>query len=116
MTRELGGVHVAALTPRRPQSAMIDIGAALDLVDYYTSRGVDGITLLGTTGEFMHFDSDDRSRLASMALKRSRVPVMVNVSHSTFDGALRLAEDAIGAGAASSICNSSSKCRVRASC
>lgn len=100
MTSELGGVHVAALTPRRPQSALIDIGATLELVDYYTAQGVDGITLLGTTGEFMHFDTEDRARLASMAVKRSRVPVMVNVSHSTFDGALRLAEEATAAGAA----------------
>jgi len=100
MTRELGGVHVAALTPRRPDSATIDISAALDLIDYYTAEGVDGITLLGTTGEFIHFDTEDRSRLASMAVKRSRVPVMVNVSHATFDGSLRLAEEAVDAGAA----------------
>ncbi len=99
MTSELGGIHVAALTPRRPESASIDIGAALDLVDYYTAQGVDGITLLGTTGEFIHFDIEDRVRLASMAVKRSRVPVLVNVSHSTFDGALQLAEEAVGAGA-----------------
>jgi dihydrodipicolinate synthase/N-acetylneuraminate lyase len=100
VTGRLEGVHVAALTPRRKQSAAIDIGAALELVDYYTSKGVAGITLLGTTGEFMHFDTGDRVRLAAMAVKRSRVPVLVNVSHSTYDGALRLAEEAIGSGAA----------------
>jgi 4-hydroxy-tetrahydrodipicolinate synthase len=35
-----------------------------------------------------------------MAVRRSRVPILVNVSHSTFDGAVRLAEQAGSAGAA----------------
>ncbi|MEO8027751.1 MAG: dihydrodipicolinate synthase family protein [Bryobacteraceae bacterium] len=100
MTAKLEGVMVAALTPRRKDTAHIDLAAALDLVDYYAAQGVDGITLMGTTGEFMHFDTEDRARLAAMAVKRSRVPVLVNISHSTFDGALRLAEEALDAGAA----------------
>jgi len=35
-----------------------------------------------------------------MAIRRSRVPVLVNVSHSTLDGALALADGAIDSGAA----------------
>jgi dihydrodipicolinate synthase/N-acetylneuraminate lyase len=35
-----------------------------------------------------------------MAVRRSRVPILVNVSHSTLDGAIRLAEEAGSAGAA----------------
>jgi 4-hydroxy-tetrahydrodipicolinate synthase len=94
------GIQAAAVTPRRPSGHQIDIGATLEVVDFLCENGVQGIVLLGSTGEFLHFDYDDRARLGAMAVKRSRAPVFINVSHSTFDGAIRLAEDAKGAGAA----------------
>lgn len=90
----------AALTPRRDGGIAIDSSAALDLIGFLESHGIDGITLLGSTGEFPHFDSEDRARLAALICKRSRVPVLVNVSHSTLDGAVGLAESAADAGAA----------------
>jgi len=96
----LTGVLPAALTPRRADSAEIDLGRALELIDFLVDRGVDGITLLGSTGEFMHFTPGDRSRLATVAVKRSRVPILVNASHSTLEGAVRMAREAVDAGAA----------------
>jgi 4-hydroxy-tetrahydrodipicolinate synthase len=98
--RSIQGILAAAITPRRPSGHQIDLGAALELIDFLCSKRVQGILLLGSTGEFLHFDHDDRSRLVAMAVRRSRVPILVNVSHSTFDGAIRLAEEAGGAGAA----------------
>ena len=100
MTAIPSGVIPAAITPRRVDSAEIDFAAALELIDFLQDRGVDGITLLGSTGEFPHFTPEDRMRLAALAVKRSRVPVLVNASHSTLDGAVRIAEEAVGAGAA----------------
>lgn len=97
----LSGVLPAALTPRRADSAEIDLPRALELIEFLVDRGVDGITLLGSTGEFMHFTPEDRSRLAAMAVKRSRVPVLVNASHSALEGAVGIAREALGAGAAS---------------
>lgn len=94
------GIIPAAITPRRTDSVEIDLSRALDLIDFLQDRGVDGITLLGSTGEFPHFTPEDRMRLAQMAVKRSRVPVLVNVSHSTLDGAVELAQDAMESGAA----------------
>ena len=98
--RGIQGILAAAITPRRQSGYQIDLGAALDLIDFLCSKGVQGILLLGSTGEFLHFDHDDRSRLVAMSVRRSRVPILVNVSHSTFDGAVRLAEAAGSAGAA----------------
>jgi 4-hydroxy-tetrahydrodipicolinate synthase len=60
---------------------------------------VDGIALMGSTGEFPHFSIAERNRLVSLAVKRSRVPVLAGVSHSTFDGALAMAREAAAAGA-----------------
>lgn len=96
----MGLVYAAVLTPRRNQEASVDLGAALDLIEFAGRSGVDGIALLGSTGEFLHFGAEDRRRLTQFALKRSRVPVLVNVSHSCLDGALDLARAAAGEGAA----------------
>jgi 4-hydroxy-tetrahydrodipicolinate synthase len=96
----LGGIIVAALTPRRAEEYSIDLGATLELIDFLCERGVQGITLLGSTGEFIHFALDDRRHMVNFAARRSRVPLLVNVSHSTLDGAIELAREAAGAGVA----------------
>jgi N-acetylneuraminate lyase len=100
MSVSITGILPAAITPRRADSVEIDCARALELIDFLTDRGVDGITLLGSTGEFPHFTPKDRARFAAMAIKRSRVPVLVNASHSTLDGAVEIARAAMGDGAA----------------
>jgi 4-hydroxy-tetrahydrodipicolinate synthase len=96
----LGGIMVAALTPRRANEYSIDLGATLELIDFLCEGGVQGITLLGSTGEFIHFALDDRRHMVNFAARRSRVPLLVNVSHSTLDGAIELAREAASAGVA----------------
>lgn len=96
----LQGVIPAALTPRRSDSVTIDASASLELIDFLESQGVDGICLLGSTGEFLHFAPEDRIRYAEMAIRRARVPVVVNASHSTLDGAVEIGQAAAAAGAA----------------
>jgi 4-hydroxy-tetrahydrodipicolinate synthase len=93
-------MYVASVTPRRPQEYSIDLGATLELIDFLGASGVAGIALLGSTGEFVHFALDDRRHMLNFAAKRSRVPLLVNVSHSTLDGAVELAREAAGAGVA----------------
>jgi len=96
----IGGVYVAAVTPHRNKSYEADVGATLELVDFLAAAGVNGIALLGSTGEFLHLAFDDRIRLVQLAVKRSRVPMLVGVAHSTLDGALELGREAASAGAA----------------
>ncbi len=100
MNSELAGVLAAAITPRRGSGFAIDVAAALDVIDHLTESGVSGVALLGSTGEFVHFDYEERVRIAAFAVKRTVLPVVVNVSHSTLDGALDLATAATDAGAA----------------
>ncbi len=95
----LSGVFPAAITPHHPKTREADYSAALELVDFLTNAGVDGICLFGSTGEFINYSFAERQRLLSLAVKRSRVPVIAGVSHSTLSGALQLADDAIRAGA-----------------
>ena len=94
------GVYTAIVTPRRPGTVHIDIAAALDIADFLNAAGVNGIVALGSTGEFTHFDFEERAKFASMLIKRSRVPVIVNVSHSSLRGAIQLAQAAMDANAA----------------
>ncbi len=94
------GVYAALATPRRLDLMEADAAALLDYLDLVVQAGVDGLVLFGSTGEFIHFDNDERMRVLALAIRRSRVPVLVNVSHSTLQGAVQLAENAVGVGAA----------------
>src|SRR5213594_3780531 len=98
--RPISGVYAAAVTPHRAGSHEADLGATLELVDFLATGGVDGIALLGSTGEFLHLTFEDRARLIDLAVKRSRVPILAGVGHSTLDGAVGLAREAIQVGAA----------------
>jgi len=95
----LSGIFPAAITPHHPKTREADYSAALELIDFLTAAGVDGICIFGSTGEFINYSFAERSRLLSLAAKRSRVPLIAGVSHSTLSGALQLADDAISAGA-----------------
>ena len=95
------GVYVAAVTPHRSGGGYeADVAATLEMLDFLAAAGVNGIALLGSTGEFLHLAFDDRVRLVQLAVKRSRVPVLVGVGHSTLDGAIALGREAAAAGAA----------------
>lgn len=94
------GLYAALLTPRKTGDLKANLAGMLDYIDRVTQAGVDGLVLFGATGEFIQFDLEERIRVAHLALRRSRVPVLINVSHSGLAGVLTLAESALSAGAA----------------
>lgn len=95
----VAGVYAALATPRRLNSIEADTAALLDYLDAVVRGGIDGLVLFGSTGEFVHFEVTERIRVATLAIRRSRVPVVVNASHSTLAGAVDLAEAAVDSGA-----------------
>ena len=95
----LQGVYAAAVTPRRLGMQDINLGVMWDLIDFLCDRKVQGLALLGSTGEFIHFSNSERMRMMGLAPKRSRVPVLINVSHSNLDGSIELAQAAAASGA-----------------
>jgi len=99
MPQKIQGVLPAALTARREGSSEVDFGASLDLIAFLEAHHIDGITLFGSTGEFPHFSREDRTRLVALAAKQSKIPLLVNASHSTLDGAVQIASEAVDAGA-----------------
>lgn len=100
MTSLPQGVYAAAITPRRLGLQDINLGVMWELIDFLCERKVAGIALLGATGEFVHYSNSERMRVMGLAPKRSRVPMILNVSHSNLDGAVELAEAAAASGAA----------------
>ena len=90
---------MASVTPRGSHGHEVDVGAALELIEFFCASKVDGIALLGSTGEFVNLAIEERNRLVNLAIKRSRVPVIVGVSHSSLDVAVDLGREAISAGA-----------------
>jgi dihydrodipicolinate synthase/N-acetylneuraminate lyase len=96
---ELAGVFASAITPRRADSQDPDFSGLLDLLDFLAAGGVKGICLFGATGEFIDYSFAERQRLVYLAVKRSRVPLIVGVSHSTLAGSVQLADEAIASGA-----------------
>jgi len=95
----LQGVYAAAVTPRRLGMQDINLGVMWDLIDFLCERKVQGLALLGSTGEFIHYSNSERMRMMGLAPKRSRVPVVINVSHSNLDGSVELAQAAAASGA-----------------
>jgi 4-hydroxy-tetrahydrodipicolinate synthase len=93
------GVNAAAITPRGKQGE-IDLGAAFELIDHLCAARVHGIVLFSDYGEYPAFTVDERSRLVYLAVKRSRVPVLVGVGGATSDLSVGLAREAREAGAA----------------
>src|SRR6478752_5414824 len=95
---KLGPISVAALTPRRDVGYEADLAAMLELVDFLCAAGVNGIALMGSTGEFLHLSLEDRAHLVKLVVKGSRCPVIAGVTHSSLDGTVMLADQAARAG------------------
>jgi len=93
------GVNVAALTPRGKQGD-VDLGVAFELIDLFCRAGAAGIALFTAVGEYAGFTPDERSRLTYLAVKRSRVPLLVGIGSATMEISLELAREARQAGAA----------------
>lgn len=96
---ELAGVFASAITPRRPHSQDPDFSGLLDLLDFMSAGGANAICLFGPAGEFLDYTFAERQRLVYLGVKRSRVPLLADVSHSTLEGAVHLAGEAIASGA-----------------
>src|SRR6478672_2755132 len=81
----LRGCLSAALTPLAAGGATIDADAFEPYLAFLASHGVDGVLALGTTGEGVLFDVDERKRIAELFLEH-RGELLVAV-HAAVSGA-----------------------------
>jgi 4-hydroxy-tetrahydrodipicolinate synthase len=96
---EMRGMNVAAVTPRGRREE-IDFGAVFEILDHLCGGGVHGVVLFAAAGEYPAREAQERSRLVYLAVKRSRIPVLVGVGSASLDASLALAREARDAGAA----------------
>jgi len=97
----LSGTLAAAVTPLRDDGESIDEGAIGPLVDFLAGGGVDGILALGTTGEGIMLDSDERSRVLERVIEASagRLRIAAHCGAQTTAATAALAAHAADAGA-----------------
>ncbi|PWR13598.1 hypothetical protein DKT69_19875 [Micromonospora sicca] len=94
------GVLSALVTPYQSDGNP-DETALAALIDFQISHGVDGLFILGTSGEGLLLSPDERKAFTEAALKlvSSRVPVVVHCGAADTATAVELARHAAGCGA-----------------
>jgi dihydrodipicolinate synthase/N-acetylneuraminate lyase len=96
----LRGAIAAALTPLIGAGAGLDENAFEPYVAFLAANGIDGLLALGTTGEGVLFDVDERKRVAELFIAcRGELQVAVHCGAQTTADTVVLAEHAAEAGA-----------------
>ena len=100
----LTGLSAFPITPADAEGR-VDPGALRALLARLVSSGVDSIGLLGSTGTYAYLSRAERRRALETARDATagRVPLLVGVGALRTDEAVRLAQDAQGAGAAAGL-------------
>jgi dihydrodipicolinate synthase/N-acetylneuraminate lyase len=96
----LRGAIAAALTPLAGSGTAIDEGAFAPYLEFLASHGIDGVLALGTTGEGVLFDVDERKRVAELFLEhRGDLQVAVHCGAQSTADTVELAGHAAAGGA-----------------
>ena len=96
----LHGAIAAALTPLMGGGFEVDEDAFEPYVGFLAANGVDGLLALGTTGEGVLFDVEERKRVAELFLAcRGQLQVAVHCGAQSTADTVLLAEHAAEAGA-----------------
>ena len=95
----LRGAIAAALTPLRENR--LDEDAVEPYVEFLVAGGLDGVLAMGTTGEGMLFDLDERREIASAFVDagRDKLQVAVHAGMQSTEDTVVLAEHAAAIGA-----------------
>ena len=98
----LKGAIAASITPLASAGGALDEDAFGPLVDFFVEAGLDGILALGTAGEGMLLDEDERRRVADVFLQAAdtRIQVAVHCGAQSTAETVRLSEHAALVGAA----------------
>src|SRR4051794_2575108 len=102
MSGPLKGTVPAAVTPLTHGAARIDEGSIAQYVDFLVEHGASGVLAMGTTGEGILLDADERRTVMERFVEaaRGRVPVAVHAGAQTTALSVALAEHAASIGAA----------------
>jgi 4-hydroxy-tetrahydrodipicolinate synthase len=95
------GSYTVTITPFTQDGRAIDVEAWKGYLDWQLESGVPGLIVLGTTGEFLSVDDDERTELVATAIDhvRGRVPVLVGTMNAHTPNAIRYSQEAEELGA-----------------
>jgi len=93
MKLPLKGIIPPVITPLTDNNKL-DVQGLENLVEHLVSGGVHGLFILGTTGEAPSLSYDLRKEFIKRTceLTRNRIPVMVGITDTSFEGSLEIAE------------------------
>jgi len=95
---------VAACTPC-DKALKFDEGVYKEMMPYFKAKGVDGVVVLGTTGEYPSFSIAERKKVAETALKhRSGLSIIVQAGTTNFPDTIELISHAAANGADAILC------------
>jgi dihydrodipicolinate synthase/N-acetylneuraminate lyase len=96
----ISGTLAAAVTPLREAGEQLDDAAFGPLLEFYGASGIDGLLLLGTTGEGILLQAGERRRAAELAVAGAgRLRMIIHCGAQTTAETCALAAHAAEAGA-----------------
>lgn len=100
MRSAFNGIVPAMATPF-DANCKVDEAAVGDLIEWYISAGVHGISVVGSQGEFFAMDFEERVRLVRLAARKidGRVPLYAGTGAVTTQESIRLTQAAEAEGA-----------------
>src|SRR4051812_29126538 len=101
MTHEFRGSYTVTITPFTEDGGAIDEPAWKRFLDWQLDVGVPGIIVLGSTGEFLAVDDDERTQLVATAINHvsGRIPVLIGTMNAHTPNAVRYSGEAEALGA-----------------
>ena len=93
------GILIPMPTPFH-EDGRVDEGAVEALVEFYISAGVQGLFALGTHGQGMVMEIEERKRVAEVIVRRvkERIPIVLHVGTANTFSSIELAKHAAGLG------------------
>jgi 4-hydroxy-tetrahydrodipicolinate synthase len=101
MTKEFRGSYTVTVTPFTQDGSAIDVGALKNFIDWQLDIGVPGVIALGSTGEFLAVNDDERRLLVDTYVNHinGRIPVIIGTMNAHTPNAVRYSREAEAQGA-----------------
>ncbi len=101
MTKEFRGSYTVSVTPFTEDGSAIDVGALKNFLDWQLQAGVPGIIALGSTGEFLTVDDEERRLVVETYVNHidGRIPVLIGTMNAHTPNAVRYSRQAQDLGA-----------------
>ena len=101
MAKEFRGSYTVTVTPFTQDGSAIDVGALKDFLDWQLDCGVPGVIALGSTGEFLTVNDEERRLLVDTYVNHigGRIPVIIGTMNAHTPNAVRYSREAEAQGA-----------------